>query len=79
MCDVQMCYRLLSYCVKLKTLWYRTPGRQITFYILSISQAISSGGACLQTYMVQMPPFISPLSVCQSVVHRLLAVAPVSA
>lgn len=56
-----------------------TPVKQITFCILSISQAISRRGACLQTYMVQMPPFISPFSVCQSVVHRLLAVTPVSA
>lgn len=56
-----------------------TPIKQITFCILSISETISSRGACLQTYMVQMPPFISPFSVCQSVVYRLLAVTPVSA
>lgn len=62
---------------EIKTL--RNPVKPITFYILSISQAISSRGACLQTYMVQMPPFISPFSVCQSVVDRLFAVTPVSA
>lgn len=61
------------------TVLLRTPVKQITFYILSVSQAISSSSACLQTYVVQMPPFISPFSVCQSVVHWLLAVSPVSA
>lgn len=61
------------------TVLLRNKLKQIIFYVLSTSQTIGNSGACQQTYMVQMPPFISPLSVCQSVVHWLLAVAPVSA
>lgn len=50
--------------------------RELASYCLSIVRAISNS---LQTYVVQMPPFISPLSVCQPVVHWFLAVAPISA
>lgn len=77
-CQEEMPFIITFKLWKAEALLLKTPSSK-TNYIPSLSQTISTNGACLWTYMIQMPPFISPLSVSKSVVHRLLTVAPISA
>lgn len=75
--DYLECLKEINLKIKSSFQVFQHPNALPTSSIPSVSVAHTA--LVSHTHVVQMPPLVGPLSVCQPVVHRLLSVTTVSA